>query len=85
MTKRIDRLDDYITAGEAAQIISARLGRPIPNKYIIRLATRAKNPIRSKPAGNRFLYHRGDLESVDIREKGASNAPTNEEGTETAE
>ena len=62
-------LSDYCTAGESAWILSERLGRPISNKYVHVLSTRKKDPIRAIQVGNRWLYHRGDIEQVSIRER----------------
>ncbi len=70
-------LDDYITAGDAAKLLSERLGRPITNRYIHKLATRAKNPVRSQQIGNRWVYHRGDIEQVTIRQR-SDHAETQE-------
>ena len=71
-------LSDYITAGEASQILSERLEREITNRYIHKLSTRKKHPIRAIPSGNRWLYHRGDLQTVDIRERPDNPAETAE-------
>jgi hypothetical protein len=62
-------LDDFIAAGDAAKLLSERLGRPITNRYIHKLSIRAKNPIRSQQIGNRWVYHRGDIESTTIRQR----------------
>src|SRR5215472_3257746 len=68
MTKKIERLSDYITAEEAAQYLSARLGRTVPPVYIDKLTHRKKNPVRIQTMGNRFLYNRADIENTTIRE-----------------
>lgn len=69
MTKRIEKLDDYISAGDAAKMLSERLGRPISNRYLSSMAQRKKNPVRTKPMGNRFVYNRADIEQATVTQK----------------
>lgn len=65
MTKRITPLDDFISASEAARILSAKLGRPVRPDYIHQL----KN-IRSVKKNDRCrLYHVDDIQAVTIRKK----------------
>jgi hypothetical protein len=59
----------YITAEEAAQLLSERLGRTIPPAYMYKLARRKKNPVRTQTIGNRFLYHRADIEQTTVTQK----------------
>jgi hypothetical protein len=70
MPKKIVALTDYIAAGDAALLLTAKMGRPISPKYIRKLANRKKLPsVRVEQMGNRLLYHRGDIEASTIRER----------------
>lgn len=69
MVKKITALDDYITAHDAAQILSVKHGRPISPKYIRLLAKSKKQPVRTQAKGDRLLYNRGDIEKVVIKQK----------------
>lgn len=70
MAKKIIAFVDYMTAAAAAAYLSEKFGRPILPKYIRKLATRKKNPVRSVPSGNRYLYLVADLDQVQIRLRG---------------
>lgn len=70
-------LVDYITAGQASAFLTEKLKRPISNQYVHKLSTRAKNKVRSVQVGNRWVYHRGDIENVEIRQR-TDNAETAE-------
>jgi len=67
MPKKIVALADYISASDAASLLSEKLGRPIASKYIRKLANRKKQPVRTQPMGNRLLYNREDIEAATIR------------------
>lgn len=70
MPKKIVALTDYISARDASLLLTAKMGRPIPSKYIRKLANRKKLPsVRTEQMGNRLLYHRGDVEASTIRER----------------
>lgn len=69
MPKKIIALADYISATDAASVLSQKLGRPIASKYIRKLANRKKHPVRTQPMGNRLLYSREDIEATTIRER----------------
>ncbi len=69
MVKKIIALADYITASDAAQLLSSKHGRPISPKYIRLLANRVKHPVRTQQKGDRLLYCREDLEQVTIKKK----------------
>lgn len=69
MVKKIIALADYITAHDAAQLLSSKHGRPISPKYIRLLAKRVKHPVRTQQKGDRLLYSREDLEQVIIKQK----------------
>lgn len=79
MRKKITNLDDYVTAGEGARLVSERLGRPIRRDYMFRLATRTKKPaIDCIQVGNRRLYKRAHLEMVQIKEHTHKNDKGND-------
>jgi len=66
MTRKLNRLEDYISSREAASILSRKFNRRINPDYIRKL----KN-VRSRKANERcYLYNRDDLEQVVIRKKG---------------
>jgi len=66
MTRKLNRLEDYISSREAASILSRKFNRRINPDYIRKL----KN-VRSHKANDRCnLYNRDDLEQVVIRKKG---------------
>ena len=69
MVKKIQALADWISAHDAAQVLSLKHDRPISAKYIRRLSKRSKNPVRTMPSSNRLLYNRDDILNCDIREK----------------
>ena len=75
MTKKIERLTDYVSAEDAANIVSARLGRQIPAGYMYKLAHRKKNPVRTQQMGNRFLYNRADIETCTVTQKQSNDTP----------
>jgi hypothetical protein len=65
MTKKLSRLDDFISSAEAARILSLKFGRRIDSDYIRKL----KN-VRSHRAGDHcVLYHRDDILRCVIRQK----------------
>lgn len=69
MPKKIIALTDYISAHDAALLLTQKMGRPISNKYVRKLAERKREPVRTQPMGNRLLYHREDIEACTIRQK----------------
>jgi hypothetical protein len=69
MVKKIVALHDYLSAHDAAQQLSEKLGRPVSAKYIRSLSKRKKNPVRYEIVNNRFLYHKDDIMGTDIRER----------------
>jgi hypothetical protein len=69
MPKKIIALHDFISAHDAAQLLSAKYNRPIDPKYIRRLSKRRRNPVRTEIINNRFLYHREDVEACLIRQR----------------
>lgn len=71
MAKKIQALADWLSAHDAAQVLSLNHDRPISPKYIRSLAKRKKQPIRTQQMSNRLLYNRDDLEKITIRQKQA--------------
>lgn len=71
MVKKIVALTDWLNAHDAAQLLSAKHGRPISAKYIRSLSKRTRNPVRTMPNSNRLLYSREDLERVTIKKRNA--------------
>jgi predicted CopG family antitoxin len=69
MVKKIIPLDSYISAHDAAELLSEKLGRPVSSEYIRKLARRKKQPVRTQVRSNRLLYNREDLETVTIKKK----------------
>lgn len=69
MVKKIIALNEYISAHDAAQLLSAKHGRPISGKYIRSLSKRKKNPVRTQQMSNRLLYHKEDILACTVRAK----------------
>lgn len=69
MVKKIIALNEYISAHDAAQLLSAKQGRPISPKYIRSLSKRTKNPVRTQQMSNRLLYSREDILACTVRAK----------------
>jgi len=69
MVKKIIALSDWISAHDAAQLLSVKHERPISPKYIRSLSNRKKNPVRTQPMGNRLLYHRDDILAAIVKQK----------------
>jgi len=65
MTKKLIPLTDYITAQDAAALLSTKLGRPIRPGYIHKL----KNVRFQRINRTSKLYHRADIESCTIKQK----------------
>jgi hypothetical protein len=63
---------DYCAAGEAARILSTKLGRAIRPDYISKLAKSKKQSIRSARFNDRILYHKEDIANCTITEKASS-------------
>ena len=74
MPKKIVALSDYISASDAAQLLSEKHGRPISAKYMRLLSKSKKQPIRTEWLNNRLMYNKEDIEAVIIREKGKGNS-----------
>lgn len=65
MTKKIIPLTDYITASEAATILTEKMGRPIKPGYIHKL-----QKVRFVKLDNTSkLYNKHDIETTTIKQK----------------
>jgi hypothetical protein len=65
MTKRLNKLEDYISAGDAARLLSKKFGRRIDPDYIRKL----KN-VRFHTVGSRSkLYNRDDILACTVKQK----------------
>jgi hypothetical protein len=67
--KKKDDIKDYCSAGEAAQILTDKLGRSIRPDYISKMAKSKKRAIRSVLMNDRILYHREDIAKSKITQK----------------
>ncbi len=68
MTKKIPALTDYISASDAATILTAKMGRQIRPGYIHKL-----REVRSVSINRTTkLSHKADIEATTIRERRAS-------------
>ena len=65
MTKRIIPLTDYITAREAAHVLTLKHGRPISPGYIRKL----RNVHTYRLNATSKLYNRSDIEAVTVRQR----------------
>ena len=69
MTKKIIPLADWLSAHDAAQLLSLNHGRPIQPRYVVKLSRRKKNPVRTQEMGNRLLYNRDDVLASEVKQK----------------
>jgi hypothetical protein len=69
MTKKINRLEDWVTADIAAQLLSDKIGRPVPSRYIRQLAKRKRQPVRTQSLGYHQLYFKDDILASTVKQK----------------
>lgn len=69
--KKKEDINDYCTAGEAAQILTAKLGRPIITNYIRKMSKSHKHSIRTAQFESVILYHKEDIARCTITQKSA--------------
>jgi hypothetical protein len=69
MPKKKEDINDYITAHDAAQLLSLKHGRPIRADFISKMARSQKHTIRIARFANRIMYHREDIAACTIRQK----------------
>lgn len=65
MTRKIERLEDYISAKDAAVLLSRKLGRNVDPDYIRRL----KNVRTHRVNATTKLYARDDIMASNIRKR----------------
>jgi hypothetical protein len=65
MTRKIDRLQDYVPAREAATILSQKLGRRVDPDYIRKLKDVRFHTINAKTR----LYYKPDILAANIRQR----------------
>lgn len=59
-------LDDYVTAHDAAQILSLRHGRQIKPDYPCKMLRMKKYSIRAVKRHDTWLYHKQDIQACHI-------------------
>jgi len=69
MTKKINRLEDWLSANDAAQLLSDKIGRPVPSRYIRQLAKSKRQKVRTKSLGYHQLYHQDDILASTVKQK----------------
>jgi hypothetical protein len=70
VTRKIIPLSSYLSAKDAAAMLSKKLGRNISPEYLTKVATSKKQPIRTQSLGGYHkLYCKEDLERVTIKKK----------------
>jgi hypothetical protein len=70
MVKKINRLEDWISASDAAQLLSKKMGRPISARYIRALSQSKRQPVRTVVRSSRLLYSREDILDCEVKEHG---------------
>jgi len=66
MVRKKEDINDYCTAHDAAQILSAKRGSPVRPDYISKMAKSKKHTIRVARFRDRQMYHRADIEACTI-------------------
>jgi 20S proteasome alpha/beta subunit len=69
MTKKVDRFENWISASDAAQLLSEKSGRRVDPEYITKMAKSKKQPIKTRPMGNRLLYNREDILASKVKQR----------------
>jgi hypothetical protein len=64
--KKKDDIAEYVSAHDAAQILSRTHNRPIRVDYVRKMVKGKKYQIRYYKIGGRNLYHRGDIQAATI-------------------
>ncbi len=73
MTKKANRFEDWLTANDAAHLLSKKLGRPVLPKYIRTLAKSKRQPVRIQSLGYHQLYNRDDILAAVVKQKNSVN------------
>lgn len=71
MVKKIENILDYVTASDAAALLSQKYDRPIRPDYISKMSASRKHAIRVAQFGRIRMYHREDIAACTITRKSA--------------
>lgn len=71
---RKEAIAEYISAHDAAQLLSLKHGRPIRPGYISKMLHMKKHKIRAEKRHDILLYHRQDILDCTIGTRVAGNA-----------
>ncbi len=69
MTKKAVRLEDWISAGDAASFLSSKMGFPVDPEYIARVAKSKKQPVKTRSLSGHQLYYRPEIERCIVRKR----------------
>jgi hypothetical protein len=69
MTKKVDRFENWISASDAAQLLSEKSGRRVDPEYITKMAKSKKQPIKTRQMSNRLLYNREDILASKVKQR----------------
>ena len=67
--KKKEDVNDYVTAHDAAQMLTLKMGRPIRPDYISKMAASRKHTIRIARFRDRQMYHREDIAACTVGQK----------------
>lgn len=67
--KKKEDVNDYCSAGDAAQILGLKHNRLVRPDYISKMARSKRHTIRCAYVGDRMLYHKEDIAACSIRLK----------------
>ena len=77
MTKKANRFEDWLTANDAAQLLSAKLGRPVRPSYCRQLAKSKRQPVRTESLGYHQLYNKDDILASIVKQKAKKRDSSN--------
>ena len=69
MVRKIEPLSNWMTASDAATLLSKKLDRPIAARYVRQLAKSKRQPVRTQSLGYHQLYHRDDILACEVKAK----------------
>jgi hypothetical protein len=69
MVKKIIPLADWVSASDAAQLLSDKMGRPVRSRYIRTLSKSKRQPVQTQTVSNRLLYNRADILRCEVKQK----------------
>jgi len=73
MAKKLNRLEDWISASVAASLLSDKMGFPVDPKYISRLSRSKKQPVRTRSISGHKLYNKQDIQAATITRRGSKS------------